>query len=68
MNFVSEIKMKRLTWPKEIRKKKVLLIVDGHSSRSNPNSLKLLRENDIELLILLAHLTHLLQQFDVGIA
>ena len=49
-------------------KKKVLLIVDGHSSRSNPNSLKLLRENDIELLILPAHLTHLLQPFDVGIA
>lgn len=68
MNFVSEIKIRRLKWPKKIRNEKVLLIVDGHSSRSTPDALKLLRENDIELLVLPAHLTHLLQPFDVGIA
>ena len=64
LNFVSEIKIRRLKWPKKIRNEKVLRIVDDHSTRSNPDTLKLLRGNDIELLVLPAHLTHLLQPFD----
>ena len=45
----------------------VLLIEDGHSSHVSLNVIKLARDNNIHLLCLPAHPTHLLQPLDVGV-
>ena len=45
----------------------ILLILDGHSSRINYNLRKLARDNEIHLLKLPAHCTHLLQPLDVAV-
>ena len=45
----------------------VLLIEDGHSSHISLEVIKLAKENDIHLLCLPAHTTHLLQPLDVGV-
>ena len=65
--FVSQISVYRLTLPEEIRNKKILLIVDGHTSRGNYTASKFLSLFGIELLILPGHTSHVLQPFDVGI-
>ena len=44
------------------------MILDCHNSRENPLALKALKQNNIEIVILLAHTTHLLQMFDVVLA
>ena len=45
----------------------VLLIEDGHSSHISLEVIKLAKENDIHLLCLPVHTTHLLQPLDVGV-
>ena len=45
----------------------VLLIEDGHSSRVSIEVIELARQNDIHILCLPSHTTHLLQPLDVGI-
>lgn len=44
-----------------------LLFGDSHNSREKPETLKLLKENNITLLTFPAHCTHLLQPLDIGI-
>ena len=44
----------------------VLIIEDGHSSHVSLEVIKLARENDIYLLCLPSHCTHILQPLDVG--
>ena len=45
----------------------VLLIEDGHASHISIEVIKLARENDVHLLCLPAHTTHILQPLDVGV-
>ena len=45
----------------------ILLIQDGHGSHLSLAVIRLARENDIHLLCLPAHTTHLLQPLDVGV-
>ena len=44
-----------------------LLFGDSHSSRADPETLKLLKENHITFITFPAHCTHILQPLDVGI-
>lgn len=66
-HFVSWLTHYRCNLPKNIRNEKILLISDGHSSRASLQVLDLFRQENIELLILPAHVSHILQPFDVGI-
>ena len=45
----------------------VLLIEDGHSSHITLEVIELARENDIHLLCLPSHLSHILQPLDIGV-
>lgn len=45
----------------------VLLLQDGHSSHISIELIELARENDVHLLCLPAHCTHILQPLDVGV-
>ena len=51
-----------------IRDRRALLILDGHASRECPVALHLLRENDVDVLCLPAHTSHITQMFDVCLA
>jgi serine/threonine protein kinase len=51
-----------------MRMGKILLILDGHVSRACPAALDLFRLFKIDVLILPAHTSHVLQMFDIGIA
>ena len=44
-----------------------LLFVDSHNSREKPETLKLLKDNNITILTYPAHCTHVLQPLDIGI-
>ncbi len=41
--------------------KHAVLVVDGHTSRYDPEMFRILREADIDLLIILSHSSHVLQ-------
>ena len=45
----------------------VLLVQDGHSSHVSVDQIELAQANDIYLLCLPAHTTHILQPLDVGV-
>ena len=45
----------------------ILLIQDGHTSHTSIDLIELARENNIHLLCLLPHTTHVLQPLDVGV-
>ena len=45
-----------------------LLLLDGHTSRENPLALELLASNNVNVVILPAHTTHILQLFDIMLA
>ena len=66
--LINEMSFYRKTLSRDIRNKEALLIMDGHSSRECPFGLALLRDNKIDVLILPAHSTHVMQIFDVAIA
>ena len=66
-HFVCWFSHYRNTLPNELKDQKILLITDGHKTRSNPRVLDLFRSSGIELLILPPHISHILQPFDVGI-
>lgn len=68
INFINWLSSYRLTLYTTIREQKALLIIDGHTSRENPISLYILKINHIDVLVLPAHTTHLLQMFDVVLA
>ncbi len=44
-----------------------LLIVDGHGSRDNPDIEKLLKQHDIDMLVIPAHSSHILQPLDLTV-
>ena len=66
-HFVNWVSTYRLSLPQEIRYQPILLISDGHSTRSDPITIDLFRREKIQLLILPSHVSHILQPFDVGI-
>jgi len=47
--------------------KHAVLVADGHRSRYDPETLKMLRDADIDLVILPAHSSHLTQPLDLGL-
>ena len=50
-----------------INKVVVLLILDGHSSHVTIEAIELARSNDVHMLCLPSHTTHILQPLDVGV-
>ena len=67
-HFINFVKVYRSNLSPNLRSRPILLISDGHTSRENPLALHLLNRENIHLLILPAHCTHILQMFDVVIA
>ena len=53
--------------PSLTEERPVLLIIDGHSSHISYNVRQVAKQNDIHMLKLPPHLTHLLQPMDVGV-
>ena len=68
MCFVTEIMVYRFNLPENLRKKRILLILDGHKSRANFMVAKMLDFFGIDILVLPGHTSHLLQPFDVSVA
>ena len=68
IHFINWMSIYRRRLPASVRHAKSLLILDGHGSRECPLALEMLRRNDINVLVLPAHTTHITQMFDVGIA
>ena len=68
VHFINWLSAYRLTLAPALRDKPATLIVDGHHSRECPAALILMKENNINLLILPSHVTHFLQMFDVALA
>lgn len=68
INFINWLSEYRLKLDRKIQNQKAILIIDGHSSRENPISLYIMKINNIDVLVLPAHTTHLLQMFDVVLA
>lgn len=68
MNFSHWLQMYRLQLPKSIRDKPAVLFLDGHSSRKNYDAMSYLARHNVTVIVLPAHVTHILQPFDVGIA
>jgi hypothetical protein len=66
--FLSDLFLYRQSLPQEVREEKVLLVLDGHQSRSNLEALWLLYLFDVEVLIIPGHTSHVLQPFDLTIA
>ena len=68
MNFAHEVHQWRNELPLHLRDKRVLLIVDGHSSRKTAKGILYLQRFGIDVLTLPGHCTHIIQPYDVGIA
>jgi hypothetical protein len=66
--FAAQMSEYRLTLPEEIRDEQMLLIVDGHKSRLNYEAAMIFAMSGIDVLVLPAHSSHLLQMFDVAVA
>ena len=43
-----------------------ILVLDGHSSRENPEALKLLKENNIRVEVMPSHCSHIFQPLDLS--
>ena len=68
INFAHWLQIYRLQLPSEIRNKPAVLLLDGHSSRKNHAAISYLARHNVTVIVLPAHVTHILQPFDVGIA
>ena len=66
--LISQIQLYRLSLPKELADEPILLVADGHISRMSFYSNLLFHLFNIDLLILPAHSTHIMQPFDVSLA
>jgi hypothetical protein len=68
-NFLAdELYAYRRSVPLGTEDHRFLLILDGHSSRLPFEAIRFLDEQGIDVLVLPAHCTHILQAFDVGLA
>ena len=68
INFINWLSNYRLNLDLEIRNERAVLILNGHCSRENPIAIYILKINNVDVLVLPAHTTHLLQMFDVVLA
>ena len=66
--FLSEIMRYRLDLPENLKEERILLILDGHTSRANFFVAKIFDVFGIDILVLPGHTTHLLQPFDICVA
>jgi hypothetical protein len=66
--FCTQISQYRLRLPEELREATMLLIVDGHKSRISVLAAVIFVLNNIDVLVLPPHTSHLLQMYDVGVA
>jgi hypothetical protein len=66
--FLYELEHYRATLPVELRGERCLLVLDGHSSRWTYEAVSVLNQAGVDILVLPAHCTHVLQPFDVAIA
>lgn len=66
-NIISQIQLYRLTLPESLRNESFLLTLDGHCSRHCFYACLLLALFNIDLLVLPAHASHLIQPIDVSI-
>ena len=58
----------RKTLPSSIKNETIILICDGHNSRQSLEGLLVLKRNNIRLLTIPSHTSHVLQPFDISIA
>ena len=63
-HFIVWLSLFRINLEPQYQQQKVLLIMDGHTSRENPLALLIFKKFNIEVLILPSHTTHVLQMFD----
>lgn len=66
--FSAQMSAYRLTLPEAIRDNEILLVIDGHKSRLSFLAAMIFFLNSIDVLVLPAHSSHLLQMFDVAVA
>jgi hypothetical protein len=66
--LIYQLSIYRQTLPIQYRGWPFLLILDGHGSRFTYDALNLLNDAGVDVLILPAHCTHVLQPFDVSVA
>jgi hypothetical protein len=66
--FVQQISHYRLSLPDNIREERILLILDGHSTRLCFDAALIFSIWNIDVLILPSHSSHLIQPFDVAVA
>lgn len=68
INFAHWVAHWRKTLPPDRAGRRVLLIMDGHTTRRNVDALWYMYNFGIDVLTLPGHCSHVLQPFDVGIA
>jgi hypothetical protein len=66
--LINELKVYCENLPVHVLGQRPLLILDGHTSRWSFEAIAFLRDAGIDVLVLPAHCTHVLQAFDVSIA
>jgi hypothetical protein len=66
--FADWINRQRETWSQDIKDKKVILLLDNHTSRENVEAMLVLKQANIEVVTFPPHVTHILQIFDVAVA
>ena len=65
--FIGWLQQYREGFP-HLRNRRALLLVDGHSSRENPLAIELFNAFNVDVVVLPAHTTHILQLFDIILA
>jgi hypothetical protein len=65
--FCAQLSIYRLSFPPELADERVLLILDGHGSRTNLTALMIVAVCNVDGPILPRHITHILQALDVGV-
>ena len=68
LNLAAEVEHWREEMPPNLRNQRVLLILDGHSSRKSSKAILHLQAHKIDVLVFPGHATHVIQPFDVGLA
>ena len=63
--FIPEIRRRRKA--EDLQNSEGLLLVDGHSSRANPETMMLLQAENIGVLTFVSHAYHLMQPLDRGV-
>ena len=66
--FINWLSTFRETLDPAIKNGKAVVILDGHNSRENPMALVLLMARNIDVIVIPAHTSHILQVFDVSIS